>query len=392
MTKTDELKAACATRGLNYVGTRGDISAPICLVGEAPGADEDQIGTPFICSSGRELDRMLDESRVGTRSCWWTNPYKVRPPDNKLDRLSERGIPLQLYHDQFWEELNAYRPTFIVPLGATPLSLLCPFTINRRTHAAEIGKYRGSILRSPQLTWDHYVVPCYHPAFIFRAWDERQNAVLCLAKLYEEFTYWSTHQNQLQPLPQRKLIADPPADDAIDFLTGILQTNRSTVVSIDIENIGVYHGKYKTKQRNRIPYVIGFSIDPSTAMSIGLAEYERGKTLAIWRLINRVLAEKKQVGQNYYTHDLPWLQYIGFEPAIRLCDDTLVRHHTLWPELSHKLDYQTFQYTREPYYKDEGKNWTVKERSKMKLYNCKDVCVTLEIYQAQEKEFAARLS
>jgi hypothetical protein len=224
---------------------------------------------------------------------------------------------------------------------------------------------------------------------LFRDWSERQNAVLCLAKIAEEHAFWRLH-GQLQPLPQRKLIADPAADDAVDYLRSVLAASPDTVVSIDIENIGVYRGKYKTKQRNRVPYVIGFSIDPAVGVSIGLTDYDKSKTLQIWQLINRVLRDKKQVYQNGTTHDLPWLQYIGFEPNLAKVDDTLVRHHSLWPELSHKLDFQTFQYTREPYYKDEGKNWTVKEKNKMKAYNCKDVCVTLEIYQAQEAEFRAR--
>lgn len=391
LSKTDDLKKELQLRGLRYVGTRGNVSSPICLVGEAPGADEDQSGIPFCGASGRELDRMLNEVGIDATNCWWTNPYKTRPPDNKLDRLDELGIPCSLFIDQFWEELNAYKPTFIVPLGATPLGILCPSTIAKRTGHAEITKYRGSILRCDNLAWEHYVVPCFHPAFLFRAWEERQNAVLCLAKVAEEFQWWRQH-GSLRPLPQRKLIADPAADDAIDYLTSVLASPADTVVSIDIENIGIYSGKHKTKQRNRVPYVIGFSTDPLYGVSIGLAEYDRNKTVQIWQLINRVLRKKKQVGQNYYTHDLPWMQYIGFTPSIAEMHDTLVRHHVLWPELSHKLDYQTFQYTREPYYKDEGKNWTVKERQKMKVYNCKDVCVTLEIYNAQEAEFAARLS
>ena len=389
MTKTDELKAACAAKGLNYVGSRGNLRGPIYLIGEAPGESEDQANQPFVGASGRELDRLLIEAGVDASVCCWTNSYKVRPPDNKLERLAEYGIPLTLFFEQFMEELNVNKPTFICPLGATPLSLLCPSTIVKRTGHAEISKWRGSILHSPLLNWDHYVVPSFHPMFIFRAWDERQNAVLCLAKLAEEFNYWRTH-GILQPLPQRQLIADPGADDAIDFLRGILQTPPQTVVSIDIENIGIYKGKYATKQRNRIPYVIGFSVSSDIGMSIGLAEYDRAKVIIIWSLINAVLHQKKQVGQNYYTHDLPWLQYIGFSPVIGNVHDTLVRHHVLWPELSHKLDYQTFQYTREPYYKDEGKNWTIKERQTMKRYNCKDVCVTLEVFQRQEEEFQQR--
>jgi len=391
VTKTEELKAALAAKGLRYVGTRGNVSGGICLVGESPGADEDQTGIPFCGASGRELDRMLAETGIDSSRCWWTNPYKTRPPDNKIDRIGELGINLELFREQFLEELNVAKPTFICPLGATPLGLLCPQTLvkSKGKLVCHISKWRGSILQSPLLQWPHYIIPSFHPAFLFRSWDERQNAILCLAKLQEEFAFWQRH-GALQPLPQRQLISDPPADDAIDYLRGVLASPADTVVSIDIENIGVYKGKYATPQRGRVPYVVGFAIDPLVGISIGLAEYDIIKAKQIWSLIDAVLRTKKQVGQNYYTHDLPWLSFIGFSPNVGLCDDTLVRHHVLWPELSHKLDYQTFQYTREPYYKEEGKNWSVKERQVMKRYNCKDVCVTLEVFQRQEEEFRAR--
>jgi hypothetical protein len=47
----------------------------------------------------------------------------------------------------------------------------------------------------------------------------------------------------------------------------------------------------------------------------------------------------------------------------------------------------TRQYTREPYYKDDGHHWSVKHMDKLRRYNCLDVCVTYEIWEAQEEEF-----
>jgi hypothetical protein len=214
-------------------------------------------------------------------------------------------------------------------------------------------------------------------------------AVLTLGKVAEEFSFWRDH-SCLQPLPERQLIADPAAQDAIDYLRMLLALPADKPVSIDIENIGVFKGKYKTPQRNRLPYVVGFADSAKRGMSIGLAEYEKDKTLEVWRLIDTVLRTRRQIGQNYYTHDAPWMQYLGFSPNVGLLDDTLVRHHVLWPELSHKLQFQTMQYTREPYYKDEGHNWTVKDRLRLKKYNVKDCCVTYEVWERQEEEFAER--
>ena len=392
LTRTMTLQLECQRRGLRYVGTRGVTGGPICFVGEAPGADEDQSGIPFVGAAGRELDRMLSEVHIDQDQCWWTNPYKVKPPDNKLGRLGELGIAHKMFEDQFTEEMFKFRPTLIVALGATALKACYTAPKMKGEKPPTITNLMGSLLVSDKWPWEHYVLPAIHPAGIFRAWDQRQLDVLCFAKLWEEYQYWR-HNHTLQPLPQRQLISDPPADDAIDALTRILNSPEDTVVSVDIENIGVYSGKHKAKARSRVPYVIGFSIDPSQGISIGFGEYPTDKAVQVWRLMDAVLRRKRQVGQNYYTHDLPWLQYIGFSPTTELCHDTLVRHHTLWPELSHKLEFQTFQYTREPYYKDEGRSWRAKDpasRSRMKAYNCKDVCVTLEIFREQEKEFDGR--
>jgi len=113
--KTLALKALCASLGRKYVGFRGSPTAPIWIVGEAPGADEDQAGVPFVGSSGRELDRMLAEAGIPLGLCCFTNPYKVRPPDNDIERISETGIAPQIFEEQFEEEIAEYKPSFIVP-------------------------------------------------------------------------------------------------------------------------------------------------------------------------------------------------------------------------------------------------------------------------------------
>src|SRR6266478_5806635 len=171
--KTLELKQLCQRLGRKYVGFRGDPRSPIWLVGEAPGADEDQMGVPFVGASGRELDRMLAEAGVAQSLCCWTNPYKVRPPENDVERFEETGISVQLSLEQFLEELREFKPPFIVPLGGTSLQVLCGFTIDPRDKESKISKWRGSLLVSEELQWPHYVLPNYHPAYILREWSDR---------------------------------------------------------------------------------------------------------------------------------------------------------------------------------------------------------------------------
>jgi DNA polymerase len=141
--KTLALKQLCSSLGRRYVGFRGDPRAPIWLIGESPGADEDQAGVPFVGSSGRELDRMLSEAGVPSSLCCFVNPYKVRPPDNDISRIEEVGIAKQIFEEQFFEEITEYKPPFIIPCGGTPLSLLCGFTRDSRDHESIISKWRG---------------------------------------------------------------------------------------------------------------------------------------------------------------------------------------------------------------------------------------------------------
>src|SRR5712664_588544 len=119
--KTVALKALCASLGRKYVGFRGNPRSPIWIVGEAPGADEDQAGVPFVGSSGRELDRMLNEAGLSLGDVSFVNPYKVRPPVNDMERFEETGITKKESEEQFFEELNEYKPNFIVPVGGTAL-------------------------------------------------------------------------------------------------------------------------------------------------------------------------------------------------------------------------------------------------------------------------------
>src|ERR1700756_376654 len=372
--KTLALKQLCASLGRKYVGFRGDPKAPIWLVGEAPGADEDQAGVPFVGSSGRELDRMLQEASISLNLCCFVNPYKTRPPENKIERIEENGIPKTIYEEAFFEELNKYKPTFICPVGGTPLGLLCGFTIDPRDHEAKISKWRGSLLQAEILRWEHYCIPDFHPAYILREWSDRDVAVFIFRRLKEEFDYWLANA-KLQPLPERELIADPSFDEAQEYLKECL--NHDGPISVDIELLA-----------RRVPICCAFSFSRKSAVSISFFDGDVSNLKVLWRLMDKVFTEKRIVGQNYSTFDVNWLNAIGFSAHCDLLDDCLVRHHCLHPELSHKLDFQVMQYSREPFYKDEGRGWQAREgMSKLKRYNCKDAACTLEVYEEQEHEF-----
>lgn len=380
--KEQMLRAVAQIKGCRYVGVRGNVSARTVVIGEAPGADEDQAGSPFVGYSGQELDRMMAEARFAPSDYWLTNPYKCRPPENDLDRRAELGIPDNIYLEQFWEEIEQYKPTFIIVAGATPLGILCPFTLPRRRPKVgdakpSIGLWRASLLQSPLINWPHYVIPMSHPAYILRDWSERIVGMLSLTRAREELDYF-LQAGRLQPLPERQLITEPSFATALDYLQHCLDSAQP--VSVDIELMF-----------RKIPSTIALALSPFSAMSMSFWDYDRQQSVALWRKLDEVLRTKRQIGQNYVSFDTPWLETIGFSPNIDLMEDTLVRHHILWPEFEHKLHFQTFQYTRQPYYKDEGRYWKPKDGiAALQRYNAMDAAVTYEIYLEQDNEFAAR--
>jgi uracil-DNA glycosylase family 4 len=372
--KTEALKAKCLALGRKYVGFRGHPRNPIWIVGEAPGADEDQAGTPFVGSSGRELDRMLVEAGLSLNDICFVNPYKVRPPENDIERFEETGITKQESEAQFLEELNEYKPAFIVPVGGTALQILCGFTIDPKDKESKISKWRGSILSSEELLWFHYVIPNFHPAYILREWSDRDVAVFIFRRVKEEFDFLRS-TGKHQPLPARELIVDPSYDEAREYLRGLLNDNKP--VSADIELLA-----------RRVPICIALSNRRDSAISVSFFDYPPAQQGVLWRLLEAIL-QKRIIGQNWTTFDTNWMEAMGFSGGCESCDDTLVRHHVLHPEMSHKLDFQVMQYTREPFYKDEGKGWQLREGlPKLKRYNCKDAACTLEVFEEQELEFA----
>jgi uracil-DNA glycosylase family 4 len=370
----------------NFCATRGNVSAPLCLIGEAPGVDEDREGKPFVGSSGKELDRMAHDAGINTSSgCWMTNTFFLRPPDNDEARIEELGIAKQTHEDCLLEQLYEHKPVIICTLGATPTAFLCPHTLDRRDNETKITKWRGSLLQSPKLTWPHYVVPVQHPAHILREWSDRQVAVLCLAKAKEELDYFVSY-GKLQALPSRQLLTGASPHDTIDYLREVLLQKGPT--SWDIELTG---RRVKNKTHYIAPDMMAFTKSPWDAMSFMLFEYDEVSLVKIWRLVDQILRTKPIIGQNALSFDWHWAMELGFRPQRQNFNDTLIAHHVLWVELEHKLQFTAMQYTREPYFKDEGKLWSAKENPSSKArYNAKDAAITHEVWLAIEKELHER--
>jgi uracil-DNA glycosylase len=128
----------------------------LAIIGEAPGADEEAYGRPFIGASGRLLDSILNGVGLLRAGCFVGNVCQYRPPGNKIKNFGYDHPKVREGWAELKDQLNEYKPNCILALGNTPLHFLCG--------RSGITSWRGSILSSPF----GKIVPSIHPAAILR--------------------------------------------------------------------------------------------------------------------------------------------------------------------------------------------------------------------------------
>ncbi len=137
------------------VFARGNVNSQLCFVGEAPGADEDEQGIPFVGRAGQLLDRMIQAMGLNPASdVYVCNIIKCRPPGNRRPEPDEVAQCIPYLHEQ----LAHADPKVIVALGNTAAASLLGTKLG-------ITKLRG--------TWKLYrgkipVMPTYHPSYLLR--------------------------------------------------------------------------------------------------------------------------------------------------------------------------------------------------------------------------------
>jgi uracil-DNA glycosylase len=151
----------------NTVFIDGNPAAPVLIIGEAPGADEDRIGRPFVGRAGQLLDRMLaaiDLDRTGVQI---TNVIYWRPPGNRKPTAAETAacLPFVLRH------IALARPKVLVLAGGTAASSLLPVSEG-------ITRLRGRWfeLAVPGLDAPVPTLPMFHPAFLLRSPERKRDA------------------------------------------------------------------------------------------------------------------------------------------------------------------------------------------------------------------------
>lgn len=168
-TTLDELRAAvaafdgCSLRrtATHTVFADGNPAAPLMLIGEAPGADEDRVGRPFVGRSGQLLDRMLAGIGVSrAESAYITNILFWRPPGNRKPTPEETAICLPFV----WRHIALMRPKIVVLCGGTAAAAL----LNRSDGITRL-RGRWFDLPVPGIGEAIPALATYHPSFLLRA-------------------------------------------------------------------------------------------------------------------------------------------------------------------------------------------------------------------------------
>ena len=137
----------------------GAINARVVMFGEAPGADEDRLGEPFVGAAGQLLDKILVASGLKRPEVYIVNALKCRPPNNRTPTETE----IENCRPFFERQLETIQPEYIVCWGAVAVRAVLGST-------ESIGRLRGK--------FHHFrgakVMVTYHPAYLLRTPDAKK--------------------------------------------------------------------------------------------------------------------------------------------------------------------------------------------------------------------------
>jgi len=138
----------------------GALEADLCFIGEAPGADEDAQGEPFVGAAGQLLNRIIAACGMKREEVYICNILKCRPPGNRQP-LPDESAHCREHLDR---QLELVRPRYICCLGATAAQNLLNTT-------QSIGKLRGRFLEYQGIP----VMCTYHPAYLLRSPEKKKD-------------------------------------------------------------------------------------------------------------------------------------------------------------------------------------------------------------------------
>ncbi|RJR27650.1 hypothetical protein C4561_01735 [candidate division WWE3 bacterium] len=174
----------CPLLGNRIVLSEGEPSAPLWLIGEAPGENEELEGRPFVGRAGKVLRSILAELKVSNSEIFVTNSIKCRPPSNRTP------TNVELNHCRYLleQELKQNTPSVIVALGRTAASLFV--TMEKDA----VGSHCGIVRRATMNGKEVLLIISWHPSYVLRnpqvEHELREDLLLAHRLSKNEITYY----------------------------------------------------------------------------------------------------------------------------------------------------------------------------------------------------------
>lgn len=160
-----------------FVFGTGNPSADIVVIGEAPGADENRLGEPFVGAAGKLLTKILEAINFSRDQVYICNILKSRPPGNRTPERDE----VEACIPYLYKQLDLIKPRFILAAGLTAAKALLQTNLRMKDLRGSVHDWHGIS-----------VIVTYHPAALLRnpqwkrpTWEDVQ----LLRRLYDE---WKT--------------------------------------------------------------------------------------------------------------------------------------------------------------------------------------------------------
>lgn len=153
------------TRNMLVFGS-GNPKAEIVLVGEAPGADEDATGLPFVGRAGKFLTQLTEKAGIDrNKDLFIVNTVKCRPPENRVPTDFEKS----LCEDYLLSQISIVNPKVIILCGATACETFFNKSFWKKNKISDI---RGTFYESQGIKF----VPVFHPSYLLRQHSEEKDA------------------------------------------------------------------------------------------------------------------------------------------------------------------------------------------------------------------------
>ena len=337
-----------------FAHTSGPRTAKIAFVGEAWGEQEALTGRPFVGNAGQELSRLLLEAGIPRAECFLTNVLAARPPDNKLDAWcgSRAEVGKDYVHaplrqgkylrteflgelTRLREELTVVAPNLVVALGGTALWALAG--------TSAIGALRGTTHIS-KLCPGQKMLATYHPSYLFKMWSHRPIVLADLMKAKHEGAFPEVRR------PAREVLVHPTFEEMEAWYCN--HAANALMLAVDIETRAGQISDIGFASSRKHAIVLTF-LDPRADD----ASYWRDSAdeVRAWKFVQRLLAlPAKKVMQNGI-YDMSYLMRQGLRVR-NAAEDTMLLHHSMYPELQKGLGFLGSIYTSESAWKLLGRH------------------------------------